>query len=173
MQQDKKQLITYCVIGVLVIVVAVMGYFLYKGQDNKLPTQFTPKTLATETVEQKDRTVIQYVPKASASDADVELNKAQPQVGVKVNGQDYKFDLVQGETKKFDKGKVVMDQSSTLKLDIKVPEQTNRVKLGVYGEAGGDKGEAGVKASYQTKKYDLDVKYNTHKQAKVEVTYWF
>ena len=173
MQQDKKQLLTYCVIGVLVIAVAVMGYFLYTGQDNKLPTQFTPKTLATETVEQKDRTVIQYVPKASASDADVELNKAQPQVGVKVNGQDYKFDLVQGETQKFDKGKVVMDQSSTLKLDIKVPEQTNRLKAGIYSGVGGGKPEVGAIVSYQIKRDDIDLKYNNQKQVKAQWSHWF
>jgi hypothetical protein len=89
------------------------------------------------------KTTIGYVPKAKElvyrnnkpvyvqEDTDVEANIDKPQVTVKVNGKKTKFDLQQHETQKFENGKVVLDQKSTVEFDIKVPD---RHELNVYGQ---------------------------------------
>ena len=69
-------------------------------------------------VQLKDRTVVQYIPKESPIDADVEIHKELPQVSVDFNGERHEFALVQKEEHKFDEGKLVVDQSSAVKLDV-------------------------------------------------------
>lgn len=89
------------------------------------------------------KTTVGYVPKGKElvyrnntptyvqEDTDVEANIDKPQVTVKVNGQKQKFNLQQNETQKFENGKVVLDQKSTIEFDVKVP---NRHELNVYGQ---------------------------------------
>lgn len=64
---------------------------------------------------------------------DVEVNSEEPAVYVKVNGEEHKFDLQKNETRKFEKGKVVVNQDSKISLDITVPKEHS---LNIYTEGG-------------------------------------
>lgn len=80
---------------------------------------------------QKELRYINNVPTYVKEDTDVEANIEKPAVTVKVNGKTQKFNLQQNETQKFEDGKVVLNQKSTVEFDVKVPE---RHELNVYGQ---------------------------------------
>lgn len=69
-------------------------------------------------VEAKAKTQIQYVEKETPRDADVQITKEKPQVVVDYNGEQTKFDTLDNETQKFDKGKLQVDQTSRVTLDV-------------------------------------------------------
>lgn len=69
-------------------------------------------------VETQAKTQIQYVEKETPQDADVQITKEPPQVVVDYNGEQTKFDTLDNETQKFDKGKLQVDQTSKVTLDI-------------------------------------------------------
>lgn len=69
-------------------------------------------------VETQAKTQIQYVEKETPKDADVQITKEPPQVVVDYNGQQTKFDTLDNETQKFDKGKLQVDQTSKVTLDV-------------------------------------------------------
>ncbi len=98
-----------------------VGYYIHPSTTTEY-VKGDPE-VTKETVYQKGRTEIQYVPKTSANDADVEMSDAPQQVSVMVNGKTTKFNTVEGETQKFDKGKLVVDRTSSIQFDIKAPEQ--------------------------------------------------
>ena len=54
-----------------------------------------PDSKVETKVEVKDKTEVSYAPKVNNESTDVEVNKALPQVTVKVNGQATAFPLVQ------------------------------------------------------------------------------
>lgn len=69
-------------------------------------------------VETQAKTQIQYVEKETPQDADIQITKEPPQVVVDYNGEQTKFDTLDNETQKFDKGKLQVDQTSKVTLDI-------------------------------------------------------
>ena len=69
-------------------------------------------------VETQAKTQIQYVEKETPKDADVQITKEKPQVVVDYNGEQTKFDTLDNETQKFDKGKLQVDQTSKVTLDV-------------------------------------------------------
>ena len=69
--------------------------------------------VATET-----KTEVQYVPKESTHDADVQITSHKPQVVVDYNGQQTKFATLDNEQQKFDKGKLKVEQESKTVLDV-------------------------------------------------------
>ena len=69
-------------------------------------------------VETEAKTQIQYVEKETPQDADVQITKEPPQVVVDYNGEQTKFDTLDNETQKFDKGKLQVDQTSKVTLDV-------------------------------------------------------
>jgi len=95
-------------------------------------------------VEEKIRTVtqteIQYVPKEvyiqsdgtkTVEKTDVQAEIKQPTVNVKVNGKPYEFSLLQGESQKFEQGKVSLAQSSEIGISLEVkPQIIDRTKTG-------------------------------------------
>lgn len=89
------------------------------------------KTTVSYVPKQKELVYVNNVPTYVQEDTDVEASIEKPAVVVKVNGKKQKFDLQQNETQKFENGKVVLDQKSTVEFDIKVPE---RHELNVYGQ---------------------------------------
>lgn len=89
------------------------------------------KTTVSYVPKERELVYVNNVPKYVKEDTDVEANIDKPAVTVKVNGKKQKFDLQQNETQKFEDGKVVLDQKSTVEFDIKVPE---RHELNVYGQ---------------------------------------
>ena len=89
------------------------------------------KTTVSYVPKQKELRYINNIPTYVKEDTDVEANIEKPAVTVKVNGKTQKFNLQQNETQKFEDGKVVLNQKSTVEFDIKVPE---RHELNVYGQ---------------------------------------
>ena len=89
------------------------------------------KTTVSYVPKERELVYVNNVPTYVKEDTDVEANIDKPAVTVKVNGKKQKFDLQQNETQKFENGKVVLDQKSTVEFDIKVPE---RHELNVYGQ---------------------------------------
>ena len=89
------------------------------------------KTTVSYVPKERELVYVNNVPTYVKEDTDVEANIEKPAVTVKVNGKKQKFDLQQNETQKFEDGKVVLDQKSTVEFDIKVPE---RHELDVYGQ---------------------------------------
>ena len=89
------------------------------------------KTTVSYVPKEKKLVYVDNVPTYVQEDTDVEANIEKPAVIVKVNGKKQQFDLQQNETQKFENGKVVLDQKSTVEFDIKVPE---RHELNVYGQ---------------------------------------
>ena len=69
-------------------------------------------------VETQAKTEIQYVEKQTPQDADVQITKPAPEVVVDYNGQQTKFQTLDNETQKFDKGKLQVDQTSKVTLDV-------------------------------------------------------
>ena len=69
-------------------------------------------------METQAKTEIQYVEKQTPQDADVQITKPAPEVVVDYNGQQTKFETLDNETQKFDKGKLQVDQTSKVTLDV-------------------------------------------------------
>lgn len=152
----------------------------------------TPDSEVSTNVELKDHTEVSYVPKVNNEDTDVEVNKALPSVSVKVNGVTTQMPLIQGETQKFDKGKVVVDQSTSLSIDVTAQVQTQieqginnafsaqakkpQYKLGIEaGVISADhavNSEVNLRISRQSGKFDVDVRVNKSKQS-ISGTLWF
>jgi hypothetical protein len=171
-----------CIVIGLVLALSI-GYFVFRGN-----TPAPPPT-ANVVTEYKDTTTIQYIPKTSKNDSDVEVNKALPKVSVAVNGTQHSMDLVQGETQKFDKGKIVVDQSSTLTVDVSAEVEAQvehgiakafaqqskkpRVKLGIEGSVdSGVKADVNLRISRQSEDLDIDIRVNQSKQS-IAITKWF
>lgn len=130
---------------ILIALFAFCGLFYMLHRQTHVE-QFTP-TVQPKIMNEKatvgTKTTVAYVPKERElvyvnnvptyvkEDTDVEASIEKPSVVVKVNGKKQKFDLQQNETQKFENGKVVLDQKSTVEFDIKVPE---RHELNVYGQ---------------------------------------
>ena len=171
----------------LVVAVLVFGYMEYKESKSTVATPVV-KTKVTST----DTTAVSYVPKVYPRDSDVEITKAPPKVTASFNGTQHTFDAVQGETQKFDKGKLVVDQSSTLTVDVsaQVEKQVEqgiakafkeqakkpRIKLGIEGGIisadGAVNTEVNLRISRQSEDLDIDVRVGQSKQS-LSVTKWF
>ena len=89
------------------------------------------KTTVSYVPKERELVYVDNVPTYVKEDTDVEASIEKPAIVVKVNGKKQQFDLQQNETQKFENGKVVLDQKSTVEFDIKVPE---RHELNVYGQ---------------------------------------
>ena len=61
---------------------------------------------------------MQYVPKESAHDADVQIATKRPEIVVDYNGQQTKFATLDNEQQKFEKGKLKVEQESKTVLDV-------------------------------------------------------
>lgn len=81
------------------------------------------------------RTDVVYVPKESPQDADVQIDKIKSDVTVKMNGNEFKMPVLFNEGYKFDKGKLVVTESSKITLDIRTPKPSIGIAAG-YGNHG-------------------------------------
>ena len=139
------------------------------------------KPVVRETIRTNTLTEIQYVEKevdpitGRREATDVETNIKQPSIGVKVNGKPYEFGLLQGETQKFENGKIVMNQESTIKFEVEVPTIHQKWRVGAYADwtTGGDRPNVGARLNRQFKHWDGDVYINQNKNVKGQVTIWF
>lgn len=133
----------YIIILIALFALCGLFYIFHKQTHVEQPTHTLQPKIMNEKATLNTKTTVSYVPKERElvyvdnvptyvqEDTDVEANIEKPAVTVKVNGKTQKFDLQQNETQKFENGKVVLDQKSTVEFDIKVPE---RHELNVYGQ---------------------------------------
>ena len=133
----------YIIILIALFALCWLFYMLHKQTHVEQPTPTLQPKIINEKATIDTKTTVSYVPKEIElvyvdnvptyvqEDTDVEANIEKPAVVVKVNGKTQKFDLQENETQKFENGKVVLDQKSTVEFDIKVPE---RHELNVYGQ---------------------------------------
>ena len=109
MRQDGKmvRVILYLVLGLAIF---LAGFFTGKNYAEKNYVLPEPETkIITQTVQE-----IQYVPKTSANDADVEITNLTPTV--KVDGEKFEFKPIDGEKFKFDKGKLDVRQGYEIEI---------------------------------------------------------
>ena len=174
---------------VVFVLGAILGFYVCHAWFPRTVVE-TKETVKVETqVEYKDRTQVQYVAKESPADSDVQITKEQPKVSVDFNGSKYDFDLVQGEAQKFDKGKLVVDQSSTLNIDVSAEVQKQveqgindafakqakkaQYRIGLEGSIDGDgKTEGNLRISRQADAFDVDARVSQSKQS-IGATWWF
>lgn len=166
----------------------VLGFYVCHTWFPRIETKEVEKVKVETKVEYKDRTVVQYVPKTSAKDSDVEINKELPKITTSFNGQQHTFEGVQDEVQKFDKGKLVVDQSSTLKVDVSAEVQKQveqginkafadqakkaKIRTGVEVSIDSDrKTEVNARVSRQSQIFDVDLRANQKKQS-ISVTWW-
>lgn len=99
------------------------------------------KPIVHEVVKYIDKTEVSYIPKENDENTDIQIDKTQPVINVKYNDKNYPFQLKQKEEQKFDKGKLVVNQSGSIDIDIKHKEDERNwtLKLGQsnHGLAGG------------------------------------
>lgn len=137
MTEEQKTNLLPIAAGIILAVVFVAGIFI--GRDifprEVTHTATVEKPVVTTQEKVVTQTQVAYVPKetivykdangntvTAKESTDVQADIAQPKVGVKVNGKDYKFELLQGETQKFENGKVLMTQTSDIHFKVDLPE---------------------------------------------------
>ena len=166
MTDEQKAKLLPIAAGIILAVVFVAGIFI--GRDI-FPREVTytatvEKPVITTQEKVVTQTQVAYVPKETivykdangntitAKEAtDVQADIAQSKVGVKVNGKDYKFDLLQGETQKFQDGKVLMTQTSDIHFKVDLPEAKVPKWEARFGTTNGHSLDAAGATYYPTK----------------------
>lgn len=80
--------------------------------------------------EVRRESVVSYVPKESEpgtgqkEDTDVDIKTGTPAIRVKVNDKKYDFSPLPDEKYKFERGKLLVEQTSGVDLNLKIPVQT-------------------------------------------------
>lgn len=129
-----KHWILIALVGILLF---FAGWFANRHFNPRIVERPTPVTV-TERVEVpvevpvavKGDTVIQYVPKESPADADIQIKQDPAQISMQYNDKIYKIDTLKDETQKFEKGKLDVQQSSSATLDV-TPIVDREVKIAV------------------------------------------
>lgn len=81
-------------------------------------------------VEVKGETVIRYVEKQTEDEADVQVDNPAPKISVSYNGEKTELDGVAGETQKFEKGTLKVEQSTEAVLDVTpIVERENQIAV--------------------------------------------
>jgi hypothetical protein len=124
---------------------AVAGIYVLAPIFNPVKTKIVEQPARIEEkIKTVTKTEVQYVPKevvvykdaqgqtvTETEKTDVQAEIKQPTVRVKLNGQPYEFGLLQGETQKFEQGKVTLNQSSEIGINLEVkPQIIDRTKTG-------------------------------------------
>ena len=114
-----KQVAIY-VLGALIIFAVGFALGYYKAPP-KVKTVTQIKTEVKEVpslpIEEKTNTEVQYIPKDTPEDSDVDVEQTAPKVTV--NGKQYQMQKLPDEVNKFDKGKVTVQQGYSIKIDAK------------------------------------------------------
>lgn len=110
-------------VALLALGLVALGWFGCKHFNQNVVTKTEVQTVEKEVpievpVIVKGDTVIEYVEKESPSDSDIQITNPAPKIAVSYNGQKTELDGIEGETQKFDKGKLVVEQKSEATLDV-------------------------------------------------------
>lgn len=161
------------IIPIVVLLSVVILAFTFCKQEEPKEPQIAPTAPIKVDHKQKQTTTFEYLPKAVdqttgvREDTDVQFTTKQQPIVVNVNGKRHEIatDNVK-EEHKLDNGKLVVTETHEAVLDLRVPEQP-RFKKGIYVETdfNNDKAiTAGARLSYQTPKFDVDLKADLYSQ---------
>lgn len=178
-QTQSNPILKYLII-VLVVVIGLLGAYIYFNRPGNVIDN--PKKDINEEVTASTQTEVSYVPKSQIKNpltgaiekekTDVEANISQPVVTAKINGKSTEFKLQQGESQKFENGKVVMNQQSKIELDIKTPEKKESLNIGPYAKVSSGNGVSyGVQADYERGKAELSIGYDSKEREFVKAKY--
>ena len=176
---QSNPILKYLIIA-LILIIALLGAYIYFNRQGNVVDN--PKNDVKEHVTATTQTEVSYVPKSTIrnpltgviekENTDVEANIQQPTIVAKINGKDTEFKLQQGESQKFENGKVVMNQSSKIELDIKTPEKKEFLEIGPYVKgSAGNSVSYGVQADYERGKVELSIGYDSKERDFVKAKY--
>lgn len=118
---DSGKTILSILLIVLIAVVAKSSYdegYANGYSDCKVEYESKIETIKTIPIETNQKTEVAYIPKENQNDVDVQLIDNSPKITASYNGTTYEFDSVENESSKFEKGKLVVEKQSEVKVDV-------------------------------------------------------
>lgn len=118
---DSGKTILSILLIVLIVVVAKSSYdegYANGYSDCKVEYESKIETIKTIPIETNQKTEVAYIPKENQNDVDVQLTDNSPKITASYNGKTYEFDSVENESSKFEKGKLVVEKQSEVKIDV-------------------------------------------------------
>lgn len=118
---DSGKTILSILLIVLIAVVAKLSYdegYANGYSDCKVEYESKIETIKTIPIETNQKTEVAYIPKENQNDVDVQLIDNSPKITASYNGTTYEFDSVENESSKFEKGKLVVEKQSEVKVDV-------------------------------------------------------
>lgn len=118
---DSGKTILSILLIVLIAVVAKLSYdegYANGYSDCKVEYESKIETIKTIPIETNQKTEVAYIPKENQNDVDVQLTDNSPKITASYNGKTYEFDSVENESSKFEKGKLVVEKQSEVKIDV-------------------------------------------------------
>lgn len=106
---------------ILIVVIAKSSYdegYANGYSDCKVEYESKIETIKTIPIETNQKTEVAYIPKENQNDVDVQLTDNSPKITANYNGKIYEFDSVENESSKFEKGKLVVEKQSEVKIDV-------------------------------------------------------
>ena len=118
---DSGKTILSILLIVLIAVVAKLSYdegYANGYSDCKVEYESKIETIKAIPIETNQKTEVAYIPKENQNDVDVQLTDNSPKITASYNGKTYEFDSVENESSKFEKGKLVVEKQSEVKIDV-------------------------------------------------------
>lgn len=118
---DSGKTILSILLIALIVVVAKSSYdegYANGYSDCKVEYESKIETIKTIPIETNQKTEVAYIPKENQNDVDVQLTDNSPKITASYNGTTYEFDSVENESSKFEKGKLVVEKQSEVKIDV-------------------------------------------------------
>lgn len=118
---DSGKTILSILLIILIAVVAKSSYdegYANGYSDCKVEYESKIETIKTIPIETNQKTEVAYIPKENQNDVDVQLTDNSPKITASYNGKTYEFDSVENESSKFEKGKLVVEKQSEVKVDV-------------------------------------------------------
>lgn len=118
---DSGKTILSILLIVLIAVVAKSSYdegYANGYSDCKVEYESKIEIIKTIPIETNQKTEVAYIPKENQNDVDVQLTDNSPKITASYNGKTYEFDSVENESSKFEKGKLVVEKQSEVKIDV-------------------------------------------------------
>lgn len=149
----------------IIILVLILGIFIGRYIYPKEVIIKVPEVKVVTLDGKKDiKTEVVYVEKKSGENTDVELNVAKQTINVKLNDKLFEITPEFIEEYKFDKGKLVFNQSSSFDLNVKVPEQKNGIGLGLLATNKSINGLVSIPLKKNELLIDIGFDYNDGKE---------
>lgn len=136
---DRKPLIF--AVGALFIVLASFALGFYRGRVTA-PVKVVEKPAEHVVTETVTKTDIQYVPKVTTADPDVDIKIPKQEIKVAVNGKEQAIKKTDSEKYIFDENKLQLEHYSKSSVDIKVPvvDKTRHWSIGIGASRNGTAG---------------------------------